>query len=101
MLHSCDAGEYSVITGYAPGYELKNPTDGYSEMIFKTLKTTVIFVQDILKSKFLQSQVDYVQKNRDKLTRPFKTHAYSGHFNFSHGHFLLNAGYDDKYNNVF
>ena len=31
MLHSCDAGEMSVITAYAPGFTMADPSDGYSE----------------------------------------------------------------------
>ena len=30
MLHSCDAGEMSVITAYPPGFKMSNPEDGYS-----------------------------------------------------------------------
>ena len=42
-----------------------------------------------------------IEKNAEKLTRPFLNPAYSGHFNFSYGHFLLNAGYEGKFENVF
>ena len=31
MLHSCDAGEYAVITAYAPGFEMEDIMDGYSK----------------------------------------------------------------------
>ena len=34
MLHSCDAGEYSVITAYPTSFENADPSDGYSEVIF-------------------------------------------------------------------
>ena len=30
MLHSCDAGEYSIITAYPRPYKLSDPKDGYS-----------------------------------------------------------------------
>ena len=71
MLHSCDAGEYSIITTYAPGYQLKDKADGYSDMKFLLLETTAIYIKWIEKNKFLASNVEYVEKNRDKLTRPF------------------------------
>ena len=30
MLHSSDAGEMSVITAYMPGFDMDDPSDGYS-----------------------------------------------------------------------
>ena len=42
-----------------------------------------------------------VQRNHDKLVRPFENHGFAGHFVFSSGHLLLNAGYDGDYNYVF
>ena len=30
MLHSCDAGEMSVITGYVQNYNMHDPSDGNS-----------------------------------------------------------------------
>ena len=71
MLHSCDAGEYSIITTYAPGYDLIDKVDGYSDMKFRVLSTTAIYIKWIEKSKFLASNVEYVERNKDKLTRPF------------------------------
>ena len=44
MLHSCDAGEYSVITAYAPGYGLVDDTDGYSDIEFGAKLIRTIFV---------------------------------------------------------
>ena len=41
-----------------------------------------------------------VDKNVEKLTKPFASPAYSGHFNFSHGKFLLDAGYDTQFANI-
>ena len=34
------------------------------------------------------------------LIKPFVNYAYSGHFNFSYGKFLLDAGYDTNFTNV-
>ena len=33
MLHSCDAGEMSVITSYPDFFEMSDPNDGYSDVI--------------------------------------------------------------------
>ena len=32
MLHSCDAGEYSVLTSYPQGFEQADPKNGYSQI---------------------------------------------------------------------
>lgn len=47
MLHSCDAGEYSILTAYAPAYDLTDVKDGYSDIVLGELKTTVTYVQYI------------------------------------------------------
>ena len=35
------------------------------------------------------------------MVRPFESSCFSGHLVFSHGHYILNAGYDVNYDNVF
>ena len=40
-----------------------------------------------------------IEKNADKLTRPFESPLASGHFVFSHGHLLENAGHEDNEKN--
>ena len=40
-----------------------------------------------------------VNKNADKFTKPFASPFYSGHFNFSYGKYLLDAGYDTAFTN--
>ena len=37
-----------------------------------------------------------IEKNADKLIRPFESPLASGHFVFSHGHLLENAGHEDN-----
>ena len=32
MLHSCDAGDHSVITAYPDLFEMKDSKDGYSDL---------------------------------------------------------------------
>ena len=40
-----------------------------------------------------------IEKNSDALIRPFETPLASGHYCFSHGHLLENAGHDGNYEN--
>ena len=47
MLHSCDAGEYSILTAYAPAYFLTDVKDGYSDIVLGEPETTVTYVSDI------------------------------------------------------
>ena len=42
-----------------------------------------------------------IDRNHFLISRPFETGILSAGFNFSHGHFILNAGYDKDFENVF
>ena len=42
-----------------------------------------------------------VERNEDKLIRPFESPLASGHYCFSHGHLLENAGHDGSFENNF
>ena len=42
-----------------------------------------------------------IDKNQLEITRPFESGALAAGFNFSHGHYILNAGYDTDFENVF
>ena len=42
-----------------------------------------------------------IDRNWIEISRPFEIGLYSANFNFSHGHFILNAGYDKNFENVF
>ena len=42
-----------------------------------------------------------VEKNAHKLTKPWETPLASGHYCFSHGHLLENAGHDGSFENNF
>ena len=37
MLHSCDAGEKSVLTYYPGDFALTDPSDGYSDKLYMVL----------------------------------------------------------------
>ena len=70
------------------GYSLTRYDDGLSSMsLFEVREDEESRGQPAFKGR-------KVDKNVDKLTKPFASPAYSGHFNFSHGKFLLDAGYD-------
>ena len=43
----------------------------------------------------------HIQRNSKWFTRPFEVATLTGHFIFSHGHFILNAGYSTHFNTVF
>ena len=38
-----------------------------------------------------------IDRNELEIKRPFESGAFAGGFNFSHGHFILNAGYDKDF----
>ena len=42
-----------------------------------------------------------IYENQNLLKRPFEVSAFSGHFVFSHGHFLQNASYENNLINLF
>ena len=46
------------------------------------------------KHRLYLSSAAAIEKNDEKLIKPFRALWYSAHFVFSHGHFVLNAGYD-------
>ena len=96
QLHSCDAGEYSVLTAYAPIYTPDNFLDENSPNYLdpEEFHYNAIFLYTFIDSGWFAKQPGRLQKNFDKLTRPYGSFSFSGHFSFSHGHFLLNSGYD-------
>ena len=42
-----------------------------------------------------------IEKNSNKMIRPYETVLASGHFTFSHGHLLRVAGHDGSFTNLF
>ena len=42
-----------------------------------------------------------IEKNWDKITRPFESPLASGHYSFSRGHLIENAGHDGAFENNF
>ena len=75
--------------------------DGYSGINFadQNFKTLSLYeIRDDGQPAFMSRGVE---NNQSKLTKPFEIPSYSGHFNFSYGHFLKNAGYMSEYENTF
>ena len=99
MLHSCDAGEKSVLTVYAPhySYELK---DGKKEEFYNTVLFAMRWFGIMLDKCPCQGGCA-ILRNKEWFTKPFETGGFSGNFVFSYGHFLVNAGYDKQFSNVF
>ena len=102
MLHKCDAGEKSVLTYYPSDFVQADPKDGYSEVILKL---------DVLNAmRYYQFRWDsgmgviggrFIEFNLHELTAPYETPSVAGGFMFSHGHFVLNAGYVSDIDNIF
>ena len=90
MLHNSDAGEYTVLSTYGAAFDLKN---GYSEIAL-TSPLNAMVIYEIRKDASTTCAARPIMKNADKLTKPYASPAYSAHFNFSYGKFLLDAGYD-------
>ena len=42
-----------------------------------------------------------IDRNSNWFTKPFEAGSLSAQFIFSHGHYILNAGYSKHFNNVF
>ena len=101
QLHSCDAGDKSVLTGYLRPFVSADPLNPSSESHFAD-GPPHMFSQDRWNEDGMPSGVARsFDKNADKLTRPFETMYASGHFAFSHGDLLQVAGHDGAHDTVF
>ena len=98
MLHSCDAGEYSVLTGYvAPFWD-----EGIlNEIEVRNEKILAMRWNGPLPSKVVLCGSSKIEKNVDWFVKPFESGCFAGCFVFSHGHFILNAGYSKDFSNIF
>ena len=101
MLHSCDAGEYSVLTGYCPPYMSEDAYDAHSETYFMDGPPIVNNQNRFNKDGMPAWEGRNLEKHEDKLIRPYETMLASGHFAFSHGHLLKVAGHDGSFENLF
>ena len=43
----------------------------------------------------------FIDKNEDWFVKPFESGCLAGGFVFSHGHFILNAGYSKEFDNIY
>ena len=108
MLHSCDAGEKSIISVYPVGFEMSDPSNGYSDFKLIEVPPTIMrFYNFRTKPEFGITDrkpvigVRVLNFNSDKMVKPFESPWVTANMNFSHGHFILNAGYREEYENVF
>ena len=85
-----------MLTAYADAYASADYSDYYSFTLTETDGKLYgpIFLMGFTEAGWFYSQPGFVNLNRDKLVKPFRSRAISGHYIFSHGHFILNAGYD-------
>ena len=101
MLHNCDAGEFSVLTGYLRPFVSKDPKDGSSATYYVD-GAVAAMSQDKWKDDGLPSWMGRtVEKNHKQIIRPFETSVAAGHFTFSHGHLLTAAGHDEAFEEYF
>ena len=101
MLHSCDAGEKSVLTVYARPYGQADAKDGYSEDIFAEGPPPAMSHYEVREDGMPAWKGRSIEKNAHKLIKPWETPLASGHYCFSHGHLLENAGHDGSFENNF
>ena len=99
MLHSCDAGDKSVITVYPGGFNNADPKDGYSDANAWPGINLMRWYQFNLSMPIHGGK--FIDYRDDMIERPFESHSYSANFCFSHGHLITNAGYDKNYDFVF
>ena len=98
-LHSCDEGESSVLTIYPSRFEYLI-LDG-EEVEALNASTQAMRWYGTTTDKMPVCGGTSIERNHDWLIRPFEAAGLSGGFIFSHGHFILNAGYSKHLNNVF
>ena len=91
MLHSCDAGEYSVITTYPAGFKVSNPSDGWSQPIVDIVKFAMRWYDFTDTMPIHGGRA--IEYNSDEFTKPYESPVISGNFMFSYGHLIPNAGY--------
>ena len=74
--------------------------DGYSEATYVYDHVNTMSVFEVREDAQHACSARSITKNVDRLSKPFINPAYSGHFNFSLGRFLLDAGYDTYFTNA-
>ena len=101
MLHSCNAGEYSVLTTYPPKYEYVELNNGKREEKLNNDALTTIRFFGTMPNGQQAGGVISLERNEDWFVRPFEQSGFAGGFVFSHGHLILNAGYSKHFDNVY
>ena len=94
MLHSCDAGEKSIITAYAAPYISEDSKDVHSKTFFIDGPPRQ-YRQDRWNPDGMPAWSGRIlEKHIDKMVKPFETMLASGHYTFSKGHLLNVAPHD-------
>ena len=101
MLHSTDAGDKAVLTVYGRPFGLEDSKNGYSQANLLEGPPVAMSQYEFRHDGMPAWKGRTIEKNAHKLIRPWETPLASGHFCFSHGHLLENAGHDAKYENNF
>ena len=102
MLHKCDAGEYSVLTVYPPEYDYQEEGIWRSERMrfMEETKVSAMIIARFFENGYPAYQPFNIDRNVDKLIKPFKGSSFAGGFNFSFGHYISNVGYDSQFDHV-
>ena len=101
MLHSCDAGEYSVLTTYCPNLDVIDYGDDYSSADLPVYTLSIQYMYGVA-WKYFEWFKAFTTTNEILFPlRPFEVSHFSGHFAFSYGHYILNAGYSSPLSYVF
>ena len=96
MLHSCDAGEYSILSNYPLGFGMADLEDGYSDFVFQDDPVNAMSFFSFRKDTKLMviggRTLDF-----NYLKRPFEVAIMAAGYNFSHGHLIKNAPFSSEF----
>ena len=95
QLHSCDAGEYSVLTSVTRPYLTEDPLNSNAKTYFVDGPVQLITQKNWNADGMPSWASRPLEKHQDAMTRPVETMLASAHFTFSHGHLLKVAGHDE------
>ena len=91
MLHSCDAGQYSVMTGYQALFRVVDPMNGFSMPLVDDVKMAMRWYDYTDTMPIHGGRL--INYNPDMFEKPYESPVFSANFVFSYGHLIPNAGY--------
>ena len=101
MLHSCDAGEYSVLSNYLPDFFYED-INGSKHIAYNNVTNVMVWYGTTAVGDWMPvNGATNLDRNSGWHTKPFEVGSLSAQFIFSHGHYILNAGYSKHFDKVF